>query len=165
LLVLDLELPGRNGIDIARAVKAAYETVKILILTGDGRPDSVRRALAAGAEGYVLKADNQSGILPAVRAVLAGRIHVGKSLAAQFEHYRSRNAAAGAAGGTAATPRELEILGLIAAGQGNQDIAQTLNLSIATVRTHRQNVMEKLDLHNAAEITAYAIEAGLIAGG
>ena len=67
-------------------------------------------------------------------------------------------AAAGTAGGTAATVREMEILGLIADGLGNQEIAHTLNISVATVRTHRQNAMEKLDLHNAAEITAYVMQ-------
>ena len=157
LLLLDLELPGRNGIDIARSVKATFETVKILILTGDGRPDSVRRALAAGADGYLLKADEHSAILPAVREVLAGRAYISKGIAAGFERARALSAAAGA---PAVTVREHEVLQLIAEGLPNQDVADRLFISVDTVRTHRRNVMEKLDLYNAAEITAYVIQAG-----
>ena len=161
LLLLDLELPGRNGIDIARSVKATFEAVKILILTGDGRPESVRRALAAGADGYLLKADEHSAILPAVRDVLAGRAYISKGIAAGFERARSLSAAAAAAaaGAPAVTVREHEVLQLIAEGLPNQDVADRLFISVDTVRTHRRNVMEKLDLHNAAEITAYVMQS------
>ena len=153
--------PSRNGIDIARSVKATFEAVKILILTGDGRPESVRRALAAGADGYLLKADEHSAILPAVREVLAGRAYISKGIAAGFERARSLSAAAAAAAGApAVTVREHEVLQLIAEGLPNQDVADRLFISVDTVRTHRRNVMEKLDLHNAAEITAYVIQAG-----
>ena len=149
--------PSRNGIDIARSVKATFEAVKILILTGDGRPESVRRALAAGADGYLLKADEHSAILPAVREVLAGRAYISKGIAAGFERARALSAAAGA---PAVTVREHEVLQLIAEGLPNQDVADRLFISVDTVRTHRRNVMEKLDLYNAAEITAYVIQAG-----
>ena len=136
--------------------------MKILILTGDGRPESVRRALAAGADGYLLKADEHSAILPAVREVLAGRAYISKGIAAGFERARSLSAAAAAAaaGAPAVTVREHEVLQLIAEGLPNQDVADRLFISVDTVRTHRRNVMEKLDLHNAAEITAYVIQAG-----
>ena len=152
--------PSHNGIDIARSVKATFETVKILFLTGDGRPESVRRALAAGADGYLLKADEHSAILPAVREVLAGRAYISKGIAAGFERARALSAAAAAAGAPAVTVREHEVLQLIAEGLPNQDVADRLFISVDTVRTHRRNVMEKLDLHNAAEITAYVIQAG-----
>lgn len=155
LLVLDLDLPGRDGFEIARRIKAQFPVIKILILTGNEEFDALRRALAAGADGYILKLDDHDEIVPAVRAVLAGRIHIGKRFAAQFDLYRDRRAA----GHVEATPRELEILRLVAAGQGNKEIATQLNLSVATVRTHRQNAMEKLDLHNAAEITAHMMQA------
>ena len=160
LLVLDLQLPGRSGFEIARRIKAQSPAVKILILTGNAEFEAVRRALAAGADGYILKLDDHDDIMSAVRGVLAGRLHIGKNLAAQFEAWRSSRGVSGAAaGGNSATVREMEILGLIADGLGNQEVAQGLNISVATVRTHRQNAMEKLDLHNAAEITAYVMQS------
>lgn len=160
LLVLDLGLPGRNGIDVARQIKARFERVAVLVLTGDARPDSVRRALAAGADGYVLKGNDNTEIIAAIRAVLGGRSYVGQRIAASFQQNRKP-----VAGGAAqATPREYEILRLIADGRANQEIADQLFISLDTVRTHRKNAMEKLDLHNAAEITAYVLNTLPAAG-
>ncbi len=159
LLVLDLGLPGRSGIDIARQIKARFDAVKILVLTGDAKPDSVRRALAAGADGYILKVNDNSEIIPAIRAVLGGRSYVGQRIASSFQQSRMPPATEA----TRVTPREHEILQFIADGHGNQEIANTLCISLDTVRTHRKNVMEKLDLHNAAEITAYVINTRMAA--
>ena len=159
LLVLDLDLPGRHGVDIAIAVKAEFAAaVKVLVLTGDLRPDSVDRALAAGADGYVLKSENTEELLVAVRAVLAGREYVSKSIAHAFRGDRLRRGAEPPA--VAATPREREIMSLVARGLSNNDIAGVLGISVLTVRTHRQNLMEKFELRNAAEITAYAVKHG-----
>ena len=160
LLVLDLDLPGRNGVDIAAALKAdPAVSIKVLVLTGNLKPQSVERALAAGANGYVLKNEDSEELLRAVRAVLAGREYVSKSIAGAFRADRTE---AGHKGGVAAqvTPREREILSLIARGYSNNDIAELLGISVLTVRTHRQKLMEKLELHNAAEITAYAVKHG-----
>jgi len=159
LLVLDLDLPGRHGVDIATTVKAEFAaTVKVLVLTGDLRPDSVGRALAAGADGYVLKSEDTEELLVAVRAVLAGREYVSKSIAHAFRADAARRGAGPPA--VAATPREREIMSLVARGLSNNDIATLLGISVLTVRTHRQNLMEKFELRNAAEITAYAVKHG-----
>ena len=161
LLVLDLDLPGRTGLDIARSIKAKFEKVKILILTGNGQPDAVRRAFGAGADGYILKVDDNTEIATAVMAVLGGRMYVGRQLAVRFEQDREPRAAA--PGGV--TPREGEILRLIADGFDGPGIARQLHISVETVRTHRKNVMAKLDLHNIAEITAYVIQMAAKTGG
>jgi len=159
LLLLDLGMPGRHGVTIAAAIKAEFGAgVKVLVLTGDLRPHSVADALAAGADGYVHKSEDSTELLTAARAVLAGRQYVSKNIAAAF---RPQPPASGNdADGGAATPRELEIMSLVARGLSNREIAELLSISVFTVRTHRRNLMEKFTLRNTAEITAYAVRQG-----
>ncbi|MDB5874407.1 MAG: LuxR family transcriptional regulator [Ramlibacter sp.] len=158
LLILDLGLPGLHGVDVASAVKAAFgEAVKVLVLTGDLAAASVRKALAAGADGYVHKSEDAGELLDAVVAVLAGRQYVSKRIAQEFRPAR-RPGSAHEPG--VATPREQEIMSLVARGLSNREIAELLEISLATVRTHRQNFMEKFALRNSAEITAYAVQQG-----
>jgi DNA-binding NarL/FixJ family response regulator len=154
LLMLDLGLPGKHGVEVAAAVKAGSgDAVKVLVLTGDLSPNSVRQALAAGADGYMHKSEDTSELLSAVQAVLAGRQYVSRRIAEVFKPD-------GAAAAPAPTPREQEIMSLVARGLANKEIAELLELSVATVRTHRQNFMEKFSLRNAAEITAFAVQQG-----
>jgi DNA-binding NarL/FixJ family response regulator len=156
-LVLDLGLPGMHGVEVAAAVKAAFaDAVKVLVLTGDLSPASVRQALAAGADGYVHKSEDTGELLDAVAAVLAGRQYVSKRIAQVFQ---PASPPGGLQSGTA-TPREQEIMSLVARGLSNREIAELLAITLATVRTHRQNFMEKFSLRNAAEITAYAVQRG-----
>lgn len=157
LLLLDLDLPGCHGNEVAARVKRQSDAVKILVLTGSREPESIGQALAAGVDGYILKHEHAGDLLQAVRALLSGRQYVSKSIADLFqENGTDRN------GGHAVppTPREQEIMCMIAHGVSNQDIATILHISVFTVRTHRQNLMEKLCLHNAAEITAYTVKHG-----
>jgi len=155
LLVLDLGLPGLHGVEVAAAVKAAFGAgVKVLVLTGDLSASSVRNALAAGADGYVHKSEDTGELLDALLAVVAGRQYVSKRIAEVF-----RPESPGAAA-PVATPREQEIMSLVARGLANREIADLLAISLTTVRTHRQNFMEKFALRNAAEITAYAVQQG-----
>lgn len=155
LLVLDLGLPGKHGVEVAGAVKAAFgDRVKVLVLTGDLSPGSVKHALAAGADGYMHKSEDTSELLDAVAAVLAGRQYVSRRIAQVFRPDAPQGQA------PVPTPREQEIMSLVARGLNNKEIAELLSLSVATVRTHRQNFMEKFALHNAAEITAYAVQQG-----
>lgn len=154
LLVLDLGLPGKHGVEVAAAVKSAFgDEVKVLVLTGDLSPSSVRQALAAGADGYMHKSEDTSELLQAVSAVLAGRQYVSRRIAQVFKPVAD-------AAGHAPTPREQEIMSLVARGLSNKEIAELLQLSLGTVRTHRQNFMEKFALRNAAEITAFAVQQG-----
>jgi DNA-binding NarL/FixJ family response regulator len=157
LLVLDLGLPGMHGVEVAATVKAAFaDAVKVLVLTGDLSPASVRQALAAGADGYVHKSEETGELLDAVAAVLAGRQYVSQRIARVFQP----SLAHGAVHPGTATPREQEIMSLVARGLSNREIAELLEISHTTVRTHRQNFMEKFSLRNAAEITAYAVQQG-----
>jgi len=159
LLLLDLGLPGLHGVDIASAIKAEFaDSVKVLVLTGDLQANSVREALAAGADGYVHKSEDSVELLQAVHAVLAGRQYVSGNIAAAFLPRVAR--AEGTGDVLVATPREREIMSLVARGLSNREIGELLAISVLTVRTHRQNLMEKFSLRNAAEITAYAVQRG-----
>jgi DNA-binding NarL/FixJ family response regulator len=152
LLLLDLGMPGCHGIDVARRVRGGWPQVRIPVLTGNLQPHSVREALAAGADGYVLKQEDSRELLLALKLVLQGRQYVSRALAAAFEQPPAA---------APVTARETEIIRMIARGLSNEAIAEALSRSLFTVRKHRQNLMEKLGLRNAAEITAYAIKHGL----
>lgn len=149
LVLLDLDLANCHGADIALRLKRAQPELKVLVLTGSLRQDSVRRALAAGADGYVVKHENSEELLRAMPAVLAGKCFISTAVA--------EAAGNGVAVPGILTSREREIIAHIAHGKSNQEIADLFGLSVHTVRTHRQKLMEKLDLHNAAEMTAWAI--------
>jgi DNA-binding NarL/FixJ family response regulator len=158
LVLLDLGLDAQS-LAIASAIKAGFGgAVKVLLLTGELQPAILRRALLADADGYVHKSEDGGELLCAVRAVLAGRQYVSRGIAAFFLPRSLRVDAA--VGMPAATPRQREIMTLVAHGLGNREIAKLLALSVLTVRTHRQNLMEKFSLRNAAEITAYAVQRG-----
>ncbi|EJL81390.1 response regulator containing a CheY-like receiver domain and an HTH DNA-binding domain [Polaromonas sp. CF318] len=158
LVLLDMDLDAQ-GLEIVSAIKAGFDgAVKVLLLTGELQPGALRRALLADADGYAHKSEDGDALLRAVQAVLAGRQHVSRGIAAVFLPSSLRRDAAGEA--LAATPREREIMSLVAHGLSNREIAKLLAISVLTVRTHRQNLMEKFRLHNAAEITACAVRRG-----
>jgi DNA-binding NarL/FixJ family response regulator len=158
LLDLDPDLVAQ-GLEIVSAAKTGFGgAVKVLVLTGELRPGALRQALLADADGYAHKSEDGAELLRAVQAVLAGRQHVSRGIAAAFLPGSLRLDAA--AGGPAATPRQREIMTLVAHGLSNREIARLLDLSVLTVRTHRQNLMEKFRLRNAAEITACAVRRG-----
>ncbi|WP_321809574.1 MULTISPECIES: response regulator transcription factor [unclassified Burkholderia] len=154
LLLLDLDLPGFPGIELAKQVKAQAPQTRILVVTGNQNPATVRAAVAIGVDGYMLKHEDGDELLRAVALVLSGIRYVSDSLAHVLEH-------TGAAAVPPVTAREKEILVLIANGHSSKDIAIRLNLSVLTVRKHRQNLMSKLALHNVAEVIAYALRDGL----
>jgi DNA-binding NarL/FixJ family response regulator len=153
LVLLDLHMPGLSGSELVSAMRAAAPASRILVLTGSVERRMVREVLAAGADGYVLKEDDTEELLGALRRVAHGEQHVSTRMAAAFEP-------AGGQGDTELTPREIEILHEIARGRSSEQIAALLGISIGTARKHRENMMKKLGLHNAAEVTAYAIKKG-----
>ncbi|NTZ06253.1 response regulator [Burkholderia metallica] len=154
LLLLDLDLPGYPGIELAKQIKTQSPQTRILVVTGNQNPVTVRAAVAIGVDGYMLKHEDGDELLHAISLVLSGIRYISDALAHVLENAR----------GDAAPPvtaREKEILVLIANGHSSKEIATRLNLSVLTVRKHRQNLMTKLSLHNVAEVTAYAIRDGL----
>lgn len=153
LLLLDLDLPGCHGITLTARIKQQHPAIKILILTGSTDHNSVRQAFAAGADGYLLKLEDSSELLEAIPTVLDNRRYVSKLLG-PVDHFEEQDE-------QAVTPREQQILKLIAAGKSSQEIADTLALSIFTVRKHKQNLMTKLSLHNTVDLVRYAMHQGL----
>ena len=157
LLILDIDLPSKNGFDVATQIKQSNTGIKILILTGSLNTHSVRNALALGVEGYVLKREDSSELMSAIKAVLAGKPYISKSIAEQFHHWESETVAAVSMLGA----REREVVVLVADGKSSDEIALCMNISVGTVRKHRENIMRKLNLNNAAEIAAFAVKHGL----
>ncbi|KFL49840.1 response regulator [Burkholderia pyrrocinia] len=155
LLLLDLDLPGYPGIELAKQIKAQSPQTRILVVTGNQNPVTVRAAVAIGVDGYMLKHEDGDELLHAISLVLSGIRYISDALAHVLEN------AGGGAAPPPVTAREKEILVLIANGHSSKEIATRLNLSVLTVRKHRQNLMTKLSLHNVAEVTAYAIRDGL----
>jgi DNA-binding NarL/FixJ family response regulator len=153
LVVLDLHMPGLSGSELVSAMRAAAPASRILVLTGSLERRMVRDVLAAGADGYVLKEEETEDLVSVLRRVAHGERHVSPRIAAAFEP-------AVGPGEPELTPREIDILREIARGRGSQQIAEVLGISTGTARKHRENMMRKLGLHNAAEVAAYAVKKG-----
>jgi DNA-binding NarL/FixJ family response regulator len=178
ILVLDPGMPGTPHEQVIRELKTAWPDLKVVVLTANLDPEATRRSLAAGADSYVVKADEPGELLQALDVVLQGGCHISTSLASALQLPEQALPAApdpaddaespdgdghGAADlGPRLTLRELEVLKLVGAGHSNTQVAVVLGISVGTVRKHRENLMRKLGLHNVAQLTAYGIKAGLL---
>ena len=167
VLLLDLGLPGIDGIEVTRQVKAKWPETEILIFTIFDEEDRVLEAIKAGASGYLLKGTEADKIVGAIQEVHAGGSVIQPSLARRLlRHFRvtPENSAVDADEGDAPslTAREVEILQLIAKGLSNNEAAGTLGLSKATVRTHLEHIYQKLEVTNRVEAVTEGIRKGLI---
>ncbi len=148
--------------ELARILRTENVALKILVLTGDLSEKSVRHALAAGVDGYVVKSDEVDELLTAISAVLAGECYVSRALASELSLKLADDTNAATERDGKLTQRELEVLALIGQGFSSAAIADKLGLAVRTVRKHRENILRKLDMHNMAQLTAYGIKAGLL---
>jgi two-component system, NarL family, response regulator NreC len=164
LLVMDIGMPNLNGIEAAHQITQANPATAIVILSMHSDESYVLRALKAGAKGYLLKDSAESDLIRAVHAVAGGKSFfspaVSKVLLDDYVRKLQRSGAEDAY--DLLTPREREILQLIAEGKSNKDVANLLNLSVYTVETHRSNIMEKLNLRGVPELILYAVRKGII---
>ncbi len=159
IVLMDLSMPTLDGVDATRKLKRVMPQVRVLILTIANCERRVAEALAAGADGYALKKLGHAELMAAINSVRAGRPYLGPGLnEAQVREYLDGCDNSN----VSLTAREREVLRLIAQGLKNREIAETLSIAIKTVETHRTKIMQKLDLHNSAELAAYAIRRGLI---
>ena len=159
IVLMDLSMPVLDGVEATRRIKRVVPSVRVLILTIANCERRVAEALAAGADGYALKRLGRDELMAAIASVRAGRSYLGPGLNGDMvREYLD----GGDGGNVALTAREREVLQLIARGLKNREIADTLTIAIKTVETHRTKIMQKLDLHNSAELAAYAIRRGLI---
>jgi len=163
LLLLDLSMAGLGGLGATLEIRRRGLQVKILILTQHAEAVSLRRALEAGANGYVVKTARGDELLAAIRAVLAGGTYIDPQLAGALVTAPGRDAGSTADEALARlTPRERQVLQLVAEGYSNKEVAQTLDIAVKTVMAHRANLMEKLDIHNRSKLIQFAIRAGLM---
>ena len=164
VVVMDLMMPVMNGIEATRRIRAAQPETKVLVLSMYDDEEYVQRLLAAGASGCMLKRATSDELVKAVREVVSGGMPLHPAVAARLvkDYVRRVQEEEEVAAGGALTPRELEVLQLVAEGHTNQDIADRLGLSRKTVDAHRTNLMRKLGLHDITELVKYAIRRGII---
>ena len=161
VIVADISMPLLNGIDALVQLKQHDPGVRVVFLTMHRDAAYARRALEAGAAGFVLKHSASAELVLAVRAALQGRTFVTPDLAAELM-LAAKNGAHRADPVAALTPRQREILQLIAAGKSAKEIAAVLNLSARTVEDHKYRLMEQLGIENSAELIHFAIKHGLV---
>jgi len=160
--VLDISMPGLNGIEVTRRLSRECPSVMVVILSMHSDRRFVLEALRAGARGYLLKDSGFPEFLRAVRAVREGRIHLGSAVSEQVvRDYLSLADAEEGSVFALLSAREREVLQLLAEGMSTKEIADRLNRSVKTVETHRKAVMDKLEIRNIAQLTKYAIREGL----
>jgi two-component system response regulator NreC len=157
VLVLDLNMPGPSSLEAIPAIIEGSPDTSIIVLTMQKEPAFARHALQAGARGYVLKHSAAAELVCAVRAVVAGETYINPDLGARIAAEPPYDGPP-----DDLTPREVEVLGLLAQGYMNPEIADQLVLSVRTVETHRSNIQRKTGITSRAELIAYAIEHGLV---
>ncbi|MGE5570605.1 MAG: response regulator [Rhodospirillales bacterium] len=155
VILLDISLPLLNGIDAARAIKKSFPEVKIVLVTMHSDPNYVKEAFRAGGSGYVLKRSAASELGTAIREVLAGRTYLTPLASARPTPGKHT---------VELTPRQREVLQLVAEGRSTKEIAGILKISVKTVEFHKSGIMQKLAMHSTAELTRYAIDHGIIGG-
>ena len=163
LILLDIEMPGLNGLEVARRTLSISPRTRVLILTIHDSEEVVREAVAVGARGFVLKSDLGRNLVTAVEALQ----HKRTFLTPRFEDLPFDGLVPGChprgfVRQSRLTPPEREVVQLLAEGKTNRQVAVTLSLSVKTADTHRTNIMRKLHLHSVADLTLYAVRNGLI---
>jgi len=157
--VMDIGMPGLNGVDACRELLREVPEMRIIVLTVHGEDAYVVEALRSGARGYVLKTQAGSDLVRAIGEVTQGRIYLSPSVSSAVVQ-------AFLAGSTSPadplTPREREVLQLVAEGRSTKEVAGILGVSVKTAETHRTRLMTKLDIHHTAGLVHYAIRRGLI---
>ena len=164
LLIIDISMPLLNGIEVASRAQKLEAAPGVIILSMHADESYIMRALAAGARGYLVKDATDEDLIPAVRAVAAGKPFFSPTVAnVLMEDYVRQLRARGLSDSyELLTDREREILQLLAEGRSNKEVAALLDVGLSTVETHRANLMQKLNLHNTAEIVLYAVRKGII---
>lgn len=160
VVLLDVVMPGRSGIEATPELRKAAPNAKVLVLSMQDDPSYVREAFAAGASGYLLKEAADVELVQAVREVASGARYVHPALGARLA--AAEGDAASRAAADPLSDREREVLRLLALGHTNQEIAKMLFISVRTAETHRAHIMQKLGLQTRAELVRYALANGLL---
>lgn len=164
ILILDIGMPKLSGIEVSARSQKLERPPAVIILSMHSDESYIIRALAAGARAYLLKDATDEDLLPAVRAVASGKPFFSPAVAAVLveDYMRTLQKRGLSDSYHLLTDREKEVLHLLAEGRSNKEVATLLDLGVSTVETHRSNLMQKLNLHNTAEIVLYAVRKRLI---
>jgi two-component system, NarL family, response regulator NreC len=163
VVLIDVSMPDLNGVEATRQIVESLPTVKVIALSMHSDKRYVGAMLKAGASGYLLKDLAFDEVIRAIAAVTQNQVYLSRGVVGlvvedYVQHLSSEEVEAGT---PSLTPREREILQLIAEGRSTKEIALTLHISIKTVETHRRQLMDRLDIHSVAELTKYAVRHGL----
>jgi len=163
-IILDVGMPKLNGIEVAERVQKQSRPPSVIILSMHADESYIIRALAAGARAYLLKDATDEDLLPALRAVASGKPFFSPTVTGVLiEDYVRQLQARGLTDSYhLLTDREKEVLQLLAEGRSNKEVAALLDVGVSTIETHRANLMQKLNLHNTAEIVLYAVRKRII---
>ena len=159
VVIVDISLQGNNGLELIKNVKAIHENIPILVFSMHDESIYAQRALRAGAKAYVMKKEPSDKIVEAINRILKGEIYVSARVADQVLH-QIVNGPTNAATSPVdrLTDRELEVVQLIGRGLSTREIAESLNLSVKTIESHRAHVKEKLNLRNATELVQFSVQ-------
>ena len=161
-VILDVMLPGLNGAEVLRRFSKHLKSTRVLVFSGYQNPSLVRELLQAGAHGFVEKSASLSELKKGIEIVANGGSYFGPEVAQMLREAVLNPTSSNRQGVEILTAREREILQLIAESYSTKEVAQKLNISVKTAENHRTNLMKKLDLHDVASLTRYAIQHGLI---
>ncbi len=163
IVIMDVSMQDLNGIEATRQIIARYPDVKVLALSMHSDKTYVAGILSAGASGYLLKDSAFDELAEAIRVVISGQFYLSSRVAASVtkDYVRHLSGTSDPSTHSNLTAREREVLQLLAEGKSKKQVALQLNMSVKTVETHRQKIMEKLDIYSIAELTKYAIREGL----
>lgn len=161
IVLMDINMPGKNGLEVTEILRKESPRTRVLILSMHGTREYVMRIVKAGARGYVLKDAPTEELIRAIEAVKAGEAFFSPSVARmalnQYVTEADKNDPL-----TRLSTREREVLVEIAEGKSNKEIAMRLNIGVRTVETHRERIMRKLDIHSVAGLTKFAITHGMV---
>jgi len=164
IVVMDIAMPMLNGVDATSQILSRDPEIKVIILSMHSDESYILRALSAGAKGYLLKDSAEGDILPAVQTVAKGRPYFSPVIASTLldEYLQTMKKNKVRDSYDLLSEREKEVLQLLAEGKSNKEVASVLNLSPYTIESHRTSLMQKLNLHNTAEIVLYAVRKNII---
>jgi DNA-binding NarL/FixJ family response regulator len=164
VIVLDIAMPNLNGLEAARQLVKANPRAKVLVLTLHDSEQLIHEVLVAGARGFLLKSDAARDLVTAVEAIRQGKTYFTSRVAAMvLDGFLKGGPGAGLrASPSPLTPREREIVQLLAEGKSTKEVASVLGLSVKTAETHRANIMRKLDIHSVSDLVLYAVRNSII---